>query len=244
MLSNNSAGDLPVINAVTSEEAEEEKKNLFDAQAQEQLDLSLKHRKERSALEQEANERKETILSNLETHTLQQMQEAVQRKEKEYQEKMQNKDHTLPQEASQFITNHQNELAELQENMKVEQDKQKKVKLYYYIALSIYFYKFILYSFLQILSAKIAERRQKKAERIAAEQKLELDKLLSQQKSQREELESQQVSTMEHNIEEGEGGKWRGGEGRVERGREGGGGEDKNMPGVSRGVVTTQVKAR
>ena len=51
---------------------------------------------------------------------------------------------------------------------------------------------------MQVLSAKIAERKRKKVERISNLQKLELDKLLSQQKSAREELESQQVKDMEY----------------------------------------------
>ena len=57
---------------------------------------------------------------------------------------------------------------------------------------------------LQVLTNKIAERKRRKAEKMAEQQKLEVDKLLADQAAAREELDLSQVR--KHIIKKGCGG--------------------------------------
>ena len=113
-----------------SEDAKHVKKELLDSQARKQADLDIKHNKELLSLEQEADEEKHNALSDLDTRTHQQMQQAVQHKENEFQAAMEEKQTSMSsKEADQLIKNHQRDMEALRESIEIEKEQQRQVSV-------------------------------------------------------------------------------------------------------------------
>ena len=118
---------LPLVDT-NSEVAQQARKDLLDSQLQEQAKVNLKHGKEKAQLDQEAEEEKQHTFSSLEEQSLQQMQQAIKKKEFEFQKELaERQNHMSVDESDKLIAAHQKEMQALKENLEAEQQQQKQV---------------------------------------------------------------------------------------------------------------------
>ena len=111
-----------------SEAAQQERKDLHDSQLQEQVKVNLKHNKEKALLDQEAEEEKQRTFLSLEEQSLQQIQQAIKKREMEFQKELAEKQsHISVDESDKLIAAHQKEMQALKENLEAEKQKQKQV---------------------------------------------------------------------------------------------------------------------
>lgn len=122
-----SVTSLPAVDS-SSEDSQQARKDLLDSQLQEQAKVNLKHSKEKAQLDQEAEEEKHHTLLSLEEQSLQQMQQAIRKKEMEFQKELAEKQgHMSVNESDKLIAAHQKEMQALKENLEAEQQQQKRV---------------------------------------------------------------------------------------------------------------------
>ena len=113
-----------------SKVAQQERKDLLDHQLQEQVKVNLKHSKEKSQLDQEAEEEKQRTFLSLEEQSLQQIQQAIRKKEMEFRKELAEKQsHISVDESDKLIEAHQKEMQALKENLDAEKQQQKQVFL-------------------------------------------------------------------------------------------------------------------
>lgn len=118
---------LPVVDT-NSEVAQQARKDLLDSQLQEQAKVNLKHTNEKAQLDQEAEEEKQRTFLSLEEQSLQQIQQAIKKKELEFQKELaERQSHMSVDESDKLIAAHQKEMQALKENLEAEQQQQKKV---------------------------------------------------------------------------------------------------------------------
>ena len=124
-----STTSLPVVDT-HSEVAQQARKDLLDLQLKEQVKVNLKHSKEKALLDQEAEEEKQHTFLSLEEQSLQQMQQAIKKKQLEFQKELAEKQsHMSVDESDKLIAAHQTEVQALKENLEAEQQQQKQVTL-------------------------------------------------------------------------------------------------------------------
>ena len=127
---------LPVID-VNSEAAQQERKDLLDSQLQQLVKVNLKHCQEKSLLDQEAKQEKHCTFLSLEEQSLQQMQQALRRKELEFQKEFAQKQGFISvEESDKLIEAHQKEIHALKEHLEAEKQQQKQVCKLNYILYS------------------------------------------------------------------------------------------------------------
>ncbi len=101
---------------------------MLDSQLQEQARVNLKHYKEKTRLDQEAEEEKKSTFLSLEEQSLQQMQLAIKKNDLEFQKELAEKQsHISVDESDKLIAAHQKEMQALKENLEAEQQQQKQV---------------------------------------------------------------------------------------------------------------------
>ena len=101
---------------------------MLDSQLQEQVKINLKHQQEKALLHQEAEEEKQSTFSRLEEQSLQQMQQAIRKKELEFQKELAEKQSRISvQESDKLIEAHQREMEALKEHLETENRHQKQV---------------------------------------------------------------------------------------------------------------------
>ncbi len=91
-----------------------------------QVEVDLKHRKELSALELESQDEQVDTLAKHSDETRQLIETSLRKKEADFKEQLVSQQLSL-EESNKLISEHQREMAALRDNMKAEEDQQKKV---------------------------------------------------------------------------------------------------------------------
>lgn len=122
-----SPASLPVVDT-DSDVVQQARKDLFDSQVQDQAKIHLRHTKEKAQIDQEAEEEKQRTFLTLEEQSVQQMMQAIKKKELEFQKELaERQNHISVDESDKLIAAHQKEMQVLKENLKVEKQQQKQV---------------------------------------------------------------------------------------------------------------------